>query len=49
MTLRKIGPALLAMAWIAQADAQQGTSITLASTTSTEQSGLFDYLLPHFT
>ncbi|HEY2246879.1 MAG TPA: substrate-binding domain-containing protein [Bradyrhizobium sp.] len=49
MTLRKIGLAVLAVAWIAQAHAQQGTSITVASTTSTEQSGLFDYLLPHFT
>jgi tungstate transport system substrate-binding protein len=49
MTLRKIAStALLAMAWIAQAHAQQAT-ITVASTTSTEQSGLFGYLLPRFT
>jgi len=49
MTLRKIGLAMLAMAWIAQAHSQQGASITVASTTSTEQSGLFGYLLPRFT
>ena len=49
MTLRKIASmALLAMVWIAQAHAQQAT-ITVASTTSTEQSGLFGYLLPRFT
>ena len=49
MMLRRIAStALLAMAWIAQAHAQQAT-ITVASTTSTEQSGLFGYLLPRFT
>jgi tungstate transport system substrate-binding protein len=48
MILRKIGLALLAMAWIAQAQAQQAAAITVASTTSTEQSGLFGYLLPRF-
>jgi tungstate transport system substrate-binding protein len=49
MTLRKIAStALLAITWIAQAHAQQAT-ITVASTTSTEQSGLFGYLLPRFT
>jgi tungstate transport system substrate-binding protein len=47
MTLRKIGLALLAMIWLAPAHAQQA-SITVASTTSTEQSGLFGYLLPRF-
>ena len=47
MTLRRIGLALLALAWVAQADAQQA-AITVASTTSTEQSGLFGYLLPRF-
>jgi tungstate transport system substrate-binding protein len=49
VTLRKIGLALLAMAWITLAHAQQSASITVASTTSTEQSGLFGYLLPRFT
>jgi tungstate transport system substrate-binding protein len=48
-TFRKAGLALLAMAWMAQAHAQQNASITAASTTSTEQSGLFGYLLPRFT
>jgi tungstate transport system substrate-binding protein len=49
MRLHSIGLALLAMVWVAQADAQQDGSITVASTTSTEQSGLFGYLLPRFT
>jgi tungstate transport system substrate-binding protein len=49
MTLRNVGRALLTVVWIAQAHAQQGPSITVASTTSTEQSGLFGYLLPRFT
>ena len=49
MTWRKIGLALLAMAWLIRADAQQAATITVASTTSTEQSGLFGYLLPRFT
>ncbi len=50
MILRKIGLALLAVVWLAQAHAQQAdTTITVASTTSTEQSGLFGYLLPRFT
>jgi tungstate transport system substrate-binding protein len=49
MIFRKIALALLAVACLAQAHAQQGTSITVASTTSTEQSGLFGYLLPRFT
>ena len=49
MTLRGIGLALLAMMWIAQGHAQQAGTITVASTTSTEQSGLFGYLLPRFT
>jgi tungstate transport system substrate-binding protein len=46
--LQKVGLALLAMIWLAQAHAQQA-AITVASTTSTEQSGLFGYLLPRFT
>ena len=48
MIWRKIGLALLSTAWIAFANAQQVASITVASTTSTEQSGLFGYLLPRF-
>jgi tungstate transport system substrate-binding protein len=48
MRSSKVGLALLAMVWVAQADAQ-GISIIVASTTSTEQSGLFGYLLPRFT
>jgi tungstate transport system substrate-binding protein len=49
MIFRKIGLALLAMACLAQAHAQHAASVTVASTTSTEQSGLFGYLLPRFT
>jgi tungstate transport system substrate-binding protein len=49
MTLRKFGLALLAMVCLTQANSQQASSITVASTTSTEQSGLFGYLLPRFT
>lgn len=49
MIFRKIGLALLAMASLTQGHAQQASSITVASTTSTEQSGLFGYLLPRFT
>ena len=48
MRLQKVGLALLAMIWLGQAHAQQA-AITVASTTSTEQSGLFGYLLPRFT
>jgi tungstate transport system substrate-binding protein len=48
MMFRKTGLILLALAWIAQAHSQQAASITVASTTSTEQSGLFGYLLPRF-
>lgn len=48
MRLQKVGLALLSMIWLAQAHAQQA-AITVASTTSTEQSGLFAYLLPRFT
>src|SRR5260370_9748959 len=33
----------------ASAAVSQGSFITVASTTSTEESGLFDYLLPAFT
>lgn len=39
---------LIVLALVCGASAQQRT-ITVASTTSTEQSGLFDYLLPRFT
>ena len=49
MIFRKVGPVLLALAWLTQAHSQQAASITVASTTSTEQSGLFGYLLPRFT
>ncbi len=49
MILRNVSLALLAAAWFATAHAQQAPSITVASTTSTEQSGLFGYLLPRFT
>jgi len=45
----KIGLVLFAAACLAAAHAQQSPSITVASTTSTEQSGLFGYLLPRFT
>jgi tungstate transport system substrate-binding protein len=48
MIFRKNGLALLAVVWIVQAHAENA-SITVASTTSTEQSGLFGYLLPRFT
>jgi tungstate transport system substrate-binding protein len=40
--------ALALAGWLAAAEAQERT-ITVASTTSTEQSGLFGYLLPQFT
>jgi tungstate transport system substrate-binding protein len=49
MRLRKVGLILLAFACLSAAHAQRGSSITVASTTSTEQSGLFGYLLPRFT
>jgi tungstate transport system substrate-binding protein len=49
MGLRKVGLILLAFACLPAAHAQRGSSITVASTTSTEQSGLFGYLLPRFT
>jgi tungstate transport system substrate-binding protein len=49
MRLQKFGLALLAMLWLAQAHGQQNPAITVASTTSTEQSGLFGHLLPRFT
>jgi tungstate transport system substrate-binding protein len=46
--LRRLLPALLA-ACLAAAAPAQGQTITLASTTSTEQSGLFAHILPLFT
>src|SRR5690348_7251396 len=49
MKLRKLGLALLILACLAAARAEPGAFITVASTTSTEQSGLFGYLLPRFT
>ena len=48
MGLRKIGLVLLAITFLSAAQAQQAASIVVASTTSTEQSGLFGYLLPRF-
>jgi tungstate transport system substrate-binding protein len=49
MQLRNFGLGLLALACIAAARAEPNAPITVASTTSTEQSGLFGYLLPRFT
>jgi tungstate transport system substrate-binding protein len=49
MIWRMIGLALLVMSGTTEVHAQQTASITVASTTSTEQSGLFGYLLPRFT
>jgi tungstate transport system substrate-binding protein len=49
MDLRKVGLILLSFACLAAARAAHSVSITVASTTSTEQSGLFGYLLPRFT
>ncbi len=48
MNLKRLAFALTILAWCANASAQD-RSITVASTTSTEQSGLFGYLLPRFT
>ena len=47
MTLKRL-LAVTLLAWCVNASAQD-RSITVASTTSTEQSGLFGYLLPRFT
>jgi tungstate transport system substrate-binding protein len=50
VTLNKtIGLLLLSIAVLGTAAAAEDRSITVASTTSTEQSGLFGYLLPRFT
>jgi tungstate transport system substrate-binding protein len=43
-----IGSLLIGLACLANHAAAQDRSITVASTTSTEQSGLFGYLLPRF-
>jgi tungstate transport system substrate-binding protein len=49
MNLRKAaGFLLLGLLWLGTSAAAQERSITVASTTSTEQSGLFRYLLPRF-
>ena len=48
MGWRKIAFALFGVAYLTVAHGQQNTSIVVASTTSTEQSGLFSYLLPRF-
>ena len=42
-------PQLIAAALLATASMAQAQSIVMASTTSTEQSGLFGHLLPAFT
>lgn len=47
-TMKRVLAGLLLAAGVATA-AQAGESIVLGSTTSTQQSGLFDYLLPKFT
>ncbi len=48
-TRRLFGTCLLALAAVATtAPAQQPATLTMASTTSTEQSGLFKHLLPEF-
>ncbi len=49
MKRRWFAPIALAGLLVASAALAQERSITLASTTSTEQSGLFGYLLPQFT
>jgi tungstate transport system substrate-binding protein len=46
---KTIGLLLLGLAFLGNPAAAQDRSITVASTTSTEQSGLFGYLLPRFT
>jgi tungstate transport system substrate-binding protein len=47
MKLKRLALALTILAWSVNVSAQD-RSITVASTTSTEQSGLFGYLLPRF-
>ena len=49
MILRKLALALFATFWFVGVHSQGVATITVASTTSTEQSGLFGYLLPRFT
>ena len=46
---KAIGLLLLSLVLLADASVAQERSITVASTTSTEQSGLFGYLMPRFT
>jgi tungstate transport system substrate-binding protein len=45
--MRIVGIIFLVLSWFGAAEAQE-RAITVASTTSTEQSGLFGYLLPQF-
>ena len=45
---RTTGLAALLVACFLVAPAQAGTSLILQSTTSTDNSGLYDYLLPHY-
>jgi tungstate transport system substrate-binding protein len=47
--LKRILPAIFAVLAMATGASAQDRTITVASTTSTEQSGLFGYLLPKFT
>jgi tungstate transport system substrate-binding protein len=47
--LRTLAGATVLLAAVGSASAQQGPFIVMASTTSTEQSGLFGHLLPVFT
>src|SRR3954453_7336300 len=49
MQTAKIGVVFVVLGCLASANAQQTATITVASTTSTEQSGLFGFLLPRFT
>jgi ABC-type tungstate transport system permease subunit len=47
VSMRLIAIAFAIVFWFGAVEAQERT-ITVASTTSTEQSGLFGYLLPRF-
>lgn len=46
--MRSLAIIFVVLSWFGAAEAEQ-RAITVASTTSTEQSGLFRYLLPQFT
>jgi ABC-type tungstate transport system permease subunit len=47
VALRNVAIVVPVVGWLGVAEAQE-RAITVASTTSTEQSGLFGYLLPQF-